>query len=291
MTSSQHPAQSGPIPAEAGIGLRAPHFEQIVEERPDIPWLEFHPENYLGGGAPYLYLERIRAHYPMSMHGVGLSLGAADGLDKAHLARLAELAAKIEPGLISEHLSFARVGDAYLNDLLPLPYTEEALAQVVSNVQQAQDAFQRPILVENASAYMTFTASTMSEQAFLAEVCKRAGCMALLDVNNVYVNARNHNFDAAQFIAETPADIIGEIHLAGHAINHFDDGKEIRIDDHGSHVDAAVWTLFEQAIQHAGRVPALIEWDTRIPALDVLQAEAARAEAIMATQGGAADAA
>jgi len=291
MTLSQHPAPTGPIPAKAGIGLRAPHFEQIVEERPDIPWLEFHPENYLGGGAPYLYLERIRQDYPMSMHGVGLSLGSVGGLDKEHLARLADLADHIEPGLISEHLSFARVGADYLNDLLPLPYTEEALAQVVSNVQQAQDAFKRPILVENASAYMTFAASTMPEHVFMAEVCRQAGCKALLDVNNVYVNARNHDFDASAFIAETPADIIGEIHLAGHAVNLFDDGQEIRIDDHGSHVDAAVWTLFEQAIAHAGRVPALIEWDTRIPALEVLLDEAARAEKIMSAHSDAADAA
>lgn len=291
MIDSQHPSQSRPIPAKAGIGLRAPHFEQIVEERPDIPWLEFHPENYLGGGAPYLYLERIRRNYPMSMHGVGLSLGSVGGLDKDHLDRLAALAARIQPGLISEHLSFARVDQAYLNDLLPLPYTEEALEQVVSNVQQAQDAFKRAILVENASAYMTFAASTMPEHEFLAEVCRRAGCKALLDVNNVYVNACNHGFDAAEFIAETPVDIVGEIHLAGHAVNTYDDGQEIRIDDHGSHVDAEVWALFAQAIQRMGRVPALIEWDSRIPALSVLQEEAARAEVIMAADGDAADAA
>ncbi len=279
------------VPASAGVGLRAPHFERVLETRPAAPWFEFHPENYLGYGAPFLYLERIRADYPLSMHGVGLSLGAADGLDGRHLARLAELARRIEPGLISEHLSFAGAGGAYLNDLLPLPYTEEALAVVVRNVDQAQTAFGRQILVENASAYLTYTASAMPEHEFMAEVCRRSGAKALLDVNNVYVNARNHHFDAAAFIDAMPAGLVAEIHLAGHAVNRTDDGQEIRIDDHGSHVAADVWELYARAIRRFGRTPTLIEWDTRIPALDILLAEAAQAEAVMSRLGADADAA
>lgn len=269
------------IPAKAGVGLRAPHFDEVVSDRPAVAWFEFHPENYLGYGAPYLYLERIRADYPLSMHGVGLSLGGADGLDPAHLARLAELARRIEPGLVSEHLSFARVDDACLNDLLPLPYTEEAIAAVVRNVEQAQEAFGRQILVENASVYLTYAHSTLPEHEFMAEVCRRSGARALLDVNNVYVNARNHDFDALAFIEATPPEIVGEIHLAGHAVNDLDGGGEIRIDDHGDHVDANVWTLYEAAVARCGQIPSLIEWDTRIPPLATLMDEAARAQAML----------
>lgn len=279
------------IPAKAGIGLRAPHFDEVTTTRPAVAWFEFHPENYLGYGAPFLYLERVRADYPLSMHGVGLSLGAADGLDSGHLARLAELARRIEPGLISEHLSFARVEDAFLNDLLPLPYTEEALAAVCRNVDRAQEAFGRPILVENASAYLTYAASTMPEQEFLIEVCRRTGAQALLDVNNVYVNACNHGFDAGAYIDAIPRAIVSEIHLAGHAVNRMDTGQDIRIDDHGSHVDEAVWRLYERAVRRLGAAPTLIEWDTRIPPLATLRQEAGRAQAILDLEGRAHDAA
>lgn len=282
---------ASPIPASAGIGLRAPHFDDILSTRPAIAWLEFHPENYLGYGAPYLYLERLRAHYPMSMHGVGLSLGAAEGLDARHLGRLAELARRIEPGLISEHLSFARVDDACLNDLLPLPYTEAALDAVVRNIDQAQSAFGRPILVENASVYLTYAASEMTEHDFLIEACRRSGAKALLDVNNVYVNACNHGFDAIAYLDAIPPEIVGEMHLAGHAVNEADDGVSIRIDDHGDAVADDVWTLYRHAAARFGRTPTLIEWDTRIPALDVLLAERDRAQTILDQTGAAADAA
>lgn len=279
------------IPRRAGVGLRAPHFDEVASSRPAVAWFEFHPENFLGYGAPFLYLERIRADYPMSMHGVGLSLGAADGVDPVHLGRLAELARRIEPGLISEHLSFARVEDACLNDLLPLPYTEEALAAVVRNVDQAQTAFGRNILVENASAYLSYEHSTMPEHEFMAEVCRRSGAGALLDVNNVYVNARNHGFDGREFIRAIPRETVGEIHLAGHAVNRVDDGHEIRIDDHGSEVDPDVWELFRLAARRFGATPTLIEWDTRIPALEVLLGEAARAQVILDREGHASHAA
>jgi len=288
MRSSESAA---PIPVKAGIGLRAPHFEEIASARPAVEWLEFHPENYLGYGAPYLYLERIRRDYPMSMHGVGLSLGAAEGLDPDHLARLAELARRIEPGLISEHLSFARAGDAYLNDLLPLPYTPAALDAVVRNIDQAQQAFGREILVENASAYLTYADSEMPEHEFMIEACRRSGARALLDVNNVYVNACNHDFDAAEYLKAIPADLVGEIHLAGHAINRIDDDRALRIDDHGSAVDPAVWDLFRGTLADIGPKPTLIEWDTRIPALGVLMAEAARAQTLMDEIARAEDAA
>lgn len=274
-------ATGAAIPRRAGIGLRAPHFDAIVSARPSVAWFEFHPENYLGYGAPFLYLERIRQNYPLSMHGVGLSIGDAKGLCPDHLARLAELARRIEPGLISEHLSFARVDGAYLNDLLPLPYTEEALEAVVRNVDQAQTAFGRPILIENASAYLAYEASTMLEHEFLAEACRRSGAKALFDVNNVYVNAQNHNFDALAYIEATPREIVGEIHLAGHAVNDVGDGRAIRIDDHGDHVDPAVWSLFEAAVARFGQIPTLIEWDTRIPSLQILMEEAARAQSIL----------
>ena len=284
-------AQSLQIPEKAGIGLRAEHFDHVVETRPAVPWFEFHPENYLGYGAPFLYLERVREDYPLSMHGVGLSLGSADGLDVGHLRRLAELARRIEPSLLSEHLSFARVDAAYLNDLLPLPYTEEALVAVVRNIDQAQTAFGRQILVENASAYLAYEHSTLPEHEFMAEVCRRSGAKALFDVNNVYVNACNHDFDAAAYIDAFPGSLVGEIHLAGHAVNDVGDGRTIRIDDHGSAIDDAVWALYEQALANFGPKPTLIEWDTRVPAFDVLEAEAASAEARLVACRDRADAA
>ena len=280
-----------PIPVAAGIGLRAEHFEHVVETRPSVLWFEFHPENYLGYGAPYLYLERVRADYPLSMHGVGLSLGSHDGLDKGHLARLAKLAERIQPALISEHLSFARVDQAYLNDLLPLPYTEEAVAAVVRNMEQAQEAFGRPILVENASAYLTYEHSTMPEQEFMAEVCRRSGARALFDVNNVYVNACNHGFSAETYIDDFPGELVGEFHLAGHAVNDIGGGRVIRIDDHGSAIDDAVWALYERALTRFGARPTLIEWDTDMPAFETLQSEAAKAEALLDQIRAEADAA
>ena len=265
------------IPVAAGIGLRAAHFGELTETLPPVAWLEIHPENYLGGGAPLAYLERARAHYPVSMHGVGLSLGSAEGLDPVHLDRLARLARRIEPGLVSEHVSWSVHQGTYFNDLLPLPYTEESLAAVCRNIDRAQEAFGRRILVENASTYLQFEHSTIPEPEFMRSLAARTGCGILLDVNNVYISCQNHGWSAATYLETMVGAPVGEIHLAGHAENRVGD-RIIRIDDHGSKVAPAVWSLYERALALLGPVPTLIEWDTDIPALDVLLAEAAGAQ-------------
>jgi uncharacterized protein len=279
--SNQNPARAIPtateIPVAAGIGLRAQHFQDVTSRLPDIPWLEIHPENFLGGGAPLAYLEAARSHYPISMHGVGLSLGSAEGVDGAHLARLVALADRIAPGLISEHVSWSVQGGIYLNDLLPLPYTEESLAVVCRNVDQVQSAFRRTILVENASTYLQFQHSSIPEAEFVRAIAERTGCGVLLDVNNVYVSCQNHGWSASAYLASMADAPVREIHLAGHAENQVGD-QIIRIDDHGSHVAPAVWTLYQQALALIGAVPTLIEWDTAIPPLDILLAEAAIAQ-------------
>jgi len=270
-------AERGPIPAHAGSGLRFPHHRVVAESRPDIAWLEVHTENYMGGGTPLHYLDVIRRDYPISLHGVGLSLGSAEGIDAAHLARVREVAARIEPGLVSEHLSWSVAGGIYLADLLPLPMTEEALGIVCRHVDQVQNALDRRLLIENPSSYLQFSHSTIPEWEFLAEVAARTGCGILCDVNNVYVSACNHGWDASQYLAGLPVNAIGEIHLAGHTVREAN-GRTLRIDDHGSPVSEAVWSLYAEALKLFGPVPTLIEWDTNIPAFDVLLDEAKRAE-------------
>lgn len=265
------------IPVAAGIGLRAAHFEELTETLPPVAWLEIHPENYLGGGAPLAYLERARAHYPVSMHGVGLSLGSAEGLDPVHLDRLARFARRIEPGLVSEHVSWSVHRGTYFNDLLPLPYTEESLEAVCRNIDRAHEAFGRRILVENASTYLQFEHSTIAEPEFMRALADRTGCGILLDVNNVYISCQNHGWSAADYLETMAGAPVGEIHLAGHAENRVGD-RIVRIDDHGSRVAPAVWSLYERALALLGPVPTLIEWDTDIPALAVLLAEAAGAQ-------------
>ncbi len=265
------------IPPRAGIGLRAPHYRELLAELPDVGWLEVHSENYFGaGGQPLHYLERARSHYPLSLHGVGLSLGAAHALDRSHLARLAALVRRFEPDLVSEHLSWGSVPGRHLNDLLPLPYTEEALAVAAAHVSQVQDALGRQILVENISSYLRFGHSTLGEAEFIAALAAETGCGVLLDVNNVYVSAVNHGFDPATFFEAIPPEAVGEIHLAG-----FDRVGALLIDTHGTRVAAPVWALYRLALERYGRVPTLIEWDTDIPALAVLLAEAATAESLM----------
>jgi uncharacterized protein len=265
------------IPAAAGIGLRAYHYEAVTQSLPAIAWLEIHPENFLGGGAPLAYLEAARAHYPVSMHGVGLSLGSAAGLDTGHLSRLTALARRIDPGLISEHVSWSVHQGTYFNDLLPLPYTEESLAAVCRNIDQAQEAFTRQILVENASTYLQFHHSTISEPEFIRALAARTGCGILLDINNVYVSCQNHGWDATAYISTMAGAPVAEIHLAGHAENQVGE-RIVRIDDHGSRVAEAVWSLYDQALTLLGPVPTLIEWDTAIPPLEILLAEAAIAQ-------------
>jgi hypothetical protein len=271
-----------PIPAAAGIGLRFPHHRRFLEDPPAIPWLEVHTENYLGGGPTPRCLDAIRAKYPISLHGVGLSLGSAEGLDEAHLARVQGAVVRFAPALVSEHLSFSVVDGTYLADLLPLPMTEEALAVVCRNADAAQAALGRRILVENPSTYLQFRHSTIPEWEFLAEVARRSGCGLLCDVNNVFVSACNHGWDAMTYLRALPRDAIGEIHLAGHAVREVGDGVAVRIDDHGSRVCEEVWSLFGAALDLFGPVPTLIEWDTDIPPVEVLLEEAARAEALIA---------
>jgi uncharacterized protein (UPF0276 family) len=264
----------GLIPAKAGIGLRAVHHEALLAERPDVGWLEAHSENYFAdGGATLDYLPQLAEHYPLSLHGVGLSLGSTDPLDRAHLRRLRSLIDRFEPGLVSEHVSWGSIGQIHLNDLLPLPYTWEALRHLARRVSDVQDALGRQILLENVSSYLQFTGAELDEWDFLAALTRESGCAVLLDVNNVYVSSRNHGFDPLRFLAGIPRDAVHEIHLAGHTVNRYAD-REILIDTHSTHVCDAVWSLYDVAVQRFEHVPALIEWDTEIPALDVLVAEA-----------------
>jgi len=267
------PSKCGSIPAAAGIGLRFAHHHAVLAERPAVAWMEVHSENYLGGGRSIAQLEAVRRDYPISLHGVSSSLGSADGLDATHLARLRGLVERIEPGLVSEHLSWSRIDGTYLADLLPLPLTEEALAAVVRNVETAQEHLGRPILVENPSSYLRFRHSTIPEWEFLRALAERTGCGILCDVNNIFVSCTNHGWDAAAYLAALPVAAIGEIHLAGHATRAVD-GVTLRIDDHGSRVAPEVWALYRAALDRFGRVPTLIEWDRNLPPLAVLVDEA-----------------
>jgi uncharacterized protein (UPF0276 family) len=260
----------------AGIGLRSAHVEEVLATRPNIDWLEVHAENFMGGGPAVRALEGLRRDYPLSIHGVGLSLGSADGLDGRHLERLARLVERLEPALVSEHLSWSVTGGAYLNHLLPLPYTDESLAIVSEHVERVQSRLGRRLLVENPSGYLRFDTSVMEEAEFLAALAQRTGCALLCDVNNIHVTCENLGGDPERYLASLPADAIGEIHLAGHAVNDAD-GRTILIDDHGSPVAAPVWRLFERALARFGARPALIEWDTDLPPLATLLDEARQA--------------
>ena len=278
----------GPVLAAAGIGLRFQHHQSVLETRPAVAWLEVHIENYMGGGTPLRYLDAIRREYPLSLHGIGLSLGSADGVDPDHLARARTVIERFEPGLVSEHLAWSIVDGIYLADLLPLPLTDEALDVVCRNVDCVQAFLRRPILLENASSYLRFSHSTIPEWDFITAVAKRTGCGILCDVNNIYVSASNHGWDASAYLAALPARSVGEIHLAGHTLRKFDDARTLRIDDHGSRVAPAVWALYAEALARFGPVPTLIEWDTNVPPLDVLLAEAAQAAALLQGRAGGA---
>jgi uncharacterized protein len=259
-----------------GIGLRQPHYREVFERLPPLAFLEVHSENFfLDGGASMHALERARAAYPISLHGVGLSLASADALAGEHLARLKRLVDRVEPALVSEHLCWGGVGGMHFNDLLPLPYTCEALALLADRVDQVQATLKRPILLENLSAYVECRHSEMTETAFLAELARRTGCGLLLDINNLYVNAINFGFDPVERLAELDAASIGQMHLAGHTVV-----DDCLIDTHGSPVCDPVWSLYEEACRRFGARPTLIEWDTDLPGLDVLLSEAAQADAI-----------
>jgi uncharacterized protein (UPF0276 family) len=262
------------IPAQAGIGLRAPHYQALLERLPDLGFLEVHAENYFGaGGQPLAYLERFRDRYALSLHGVGLSLGSAEGLDTRHLVRLRALVERFAPRFVSDHLCWCAVDGRHHHDLLPLPYTTEALAVVCANIGHAQDVLGRRLLIENPSSYLRFRHCEMSECDFLVAVARRSGCAILLDVNNVYVSAANHGFDPGEYIRAIPAGAVLEIHLAGH-----DRVDGLLIDTHGTTVADPVWSLYAEAVARFPDAPALVEWDSQLPALDVLLAEAAKAE-------------
>ena len=267
-----------PVPVRAGIGLRPAHFARVLAERPPVPWIEVHSENFfcMGGEMPRV-LEGVRWDYPVSFHGVGLSLGGAEGPNPQHLAKLKALVDRFAPALVSEHLCWGAVGDHHLNDLLPLPYTEEALELMVGHVNAAQEYLGRRILIENISSYLTYRHSTIPEWEFVAALAQRSGCGILLDVNNIYVNSVNHGFDPGVFVRATPPHAVEEIHLAGFTEKP-DLPIRLLIDSHNRPVSAEVWTLYAEALEHVGPVPTLIEWDQDLPELEALMAEAAKAE-------------
>lgn len=272
-----------PSPAAAGVGLRAPHYDNFLDAdaRPPARWLEVHAENYFArGGMHRRTLSAIAEFYPISIHGVALSLGSAEGLDPEHLDRLADLVAEVDPILVSEHLAWSRVGGVYYNDLLPLPLNWETLDIVSANVEQAQRCLGRPILVENPSGYLAIDYSTLGEAEFLSRLVSRTGCGLLLDVNNLFVSAANLGLDMEDWLATVPPTAIGEIHLAGHAAD--DNGRApLLIDTHGAPVAEAVWALYASVVARFGPRPTLVEWDSDIPPLEVLLAEADRAQAIL----------
>ena len=260
------------LPSAAGIGLRAPHYREVLDTLPALGWVEVHSENFFGGGAPLHTLLRVREHYPVSLHGVGLGLASVTPLDAAHLSALARLCADVQPAAVSEHLCWNAVDGMVINDLLPFPYTCEALDHVARRVDQVQEMLGRQLLVENLSSYLSFSHSEMTEGEFLAELTRRTGCGILFDVENLYVNARNLGVDADAFIKAIPAAAVKEYHLAGYSMR---DG--CLVDTHDHPVYPKVWDLYESVLRHIGPRPTLIEWDTDIPELAVLMGEAAKA--------------
>ena len=266
------------IPVCAGIGLRSPHHEELLETLPDVGWVEAHSENYFGEGGPALhYLEQIRRHYPLSLHGVGLSLGGVDPLDRGHLQHLKALVQRFEPDFVSEHLSWGRIDGHHFNDLLPLPYTEEALQHFCDRVSELQDFLGRQVLVENPSSYLRWEKEQIPEWEFYAEIPKRTGCALLLDVNNIHVSCSNHGYDEKLYIRAIDSDDVREYHLAGHAVNLVGE-SQVLIDDHGAPVHPHVWDLYRFTVDVHGPRPTLIEWDTDIPPLSILVREAAEAD-------------
>lgn len=266
----------------AGVGLKAEHYRTIMETSPDIGFFEVHAENYMGaGGPPHRYLSAIRKRYPLSLHGVGLSIGAERPLDRDHLARLRRLIDRYSPALFSEHLAWSSHDEGFLNDLLPLPYTDETLARVVEHIDQVQDVLNRQILLENPSTYLAFAESSWPETEFVAEIVRRSGCGLLLDVNNVHVACTNQSWDPIAYLAAYPLSHVQEIHLAGYAPDADEEGRPLLIDAHDRPVAEVVWDLYARVVEAIGPAPTLIEWDADLPDWPTLKAEADRAERIM----------
>ncbi len=275
------------LPARAGIGLKPEHFREVLETRPDIGFFEVHAENYMVSGGPFHhYLGRIREHYALSLHGVGLSIGGDAPLDEAHLSRLAALIERYEPAVFSEHLAWSSHGDVFYNDLLPIPYDGATLSRVCDHIDRTQERLRRRMLLENPSTYVEFDASTMDEASFLRDIVRRTGCGLLLDVNNVHVSCTNHGRDALAFIDALPLEAVGQIHIAGFTQDADALGAPLLIDSHGSAVDDAVWALYGETISRVGPMPSLLERDNDIPAFSKLLAEALRAEELMCAATG-----
>ncbi|EIF34910.1 hypothetical protein BCh11DRAFT_02719 [Burkholderia sp. Ch1-1] len=292
MSESLRPDVQWSLPHRAGVGLKAEHYRTILESQPDIGFFEVHAENYMGaGGPPHRFLSAIRESYPLSLHGVGLSIGADRPLDRNHLERLKELIARYTPGLFSEHLAWSSHDCGFLNDLLPVPYTVESLTRIVDHIDEVQEVLGRQMLLENPSTYLAFKESTYSEIDFIATVARRTGCGLLLDVNNVYVASINQQWDPFAYIDAYPLAAVQEIHLAGHAEEADEKGRPLLIDSHDRHVADIVWNLFARAIHQTGPIPTLIEWDANIPDWPALKAEAELADAVIqaATQPASAD--
>jgi uncharacterized protein (UPF0276 family) len=275
-----------PIEGLSGTSFKHEHFAAIAAEGPHRGFFEVHAENYMGaGGPPHRILEQIRRDNPVSLHGVCMSIGGPQPLDRAHLERFRSLVERYEPALVSEHLAWSTHRTTFLNDLLPLPYTRESLARVCEHIEDVQETIRRPILLENPSTYVTFRQSTMSETDFIRAIVRRTGCGLLLDINNVFVSATNHGFSALDYLSDFPIAAVGEIHLAGHAEQADDEDELLLIDSHDGPVADAVWKLYEIVIGRGGPVPTLIEWDSNIPDWPILRGEALAAQAILDQHG------
>ena len=278
---------SSGLPPRSGLGLKTEHFREVLGAQPDIGFFEVHAENYMVAGGPFHhFLGLIREQYPLSLHGVGLSIGAEGPLDSQHLKRLAALIERYQPQSFSEHLAWSSHGPVFLNDLLPLAYDAPTLNRVCEHIDQVQSNLKRPMLLENPATYLAFQRSTMDEADFISEVIRRTGCGLLLDVNNVYVSCINHQRDPLTYIDALPLQAVGEIHLAGFAEDTDSLGDRLLIDDHGAPIDNAVWTLYRQVLDRVGPIATLIERDNQIPAFSVLHAEARQADELLHRTGG-----
>lgn len=293
MTVQEHRIHKPSLPEDpAGIGLRHPYYKEVADNPPEVGWLEVHPENYFGGGAHHKFLEKARENFPLSLHAIGLSLGSDQPVSKDHLKQFKALIDRYEPFAVSDHASWSASGNAHLNDLLPLPYTFETLERLCANIQRTQEYFGRQMLVENPSTYIAFKHNDMSEAELMNALAERTGCGILLDINNIYVQSRNHGLDAWAYIDTIKPEHVGEMHLAGHTEQAAGEHL-ILVDTHSKPVKKDVWDLYEHAVKRFGAIPTLIEWDQDFPALDVLVAEAAKARHIInrCTQEGFAHAA
>ncbi len=279
--SSLNNVKLNPISAKAGVGLRQQHLLNFVEGGADVSWVEVHAENFMGVGGPRLNgLLAVRDHYPVSLHGVGTSLGSAEGLDLEHLIKFSKLIDQVEPALISEHLSWSVTGGQYLNDLLPLPLNKESFQIVSNNIDKMQNHFKRQILIENPSVYLSLNNSDIPEFEFLNNLAKTTGCELLLDVNNIYVSCVNTGSNPAEYIKHIDFDKVKEIHIAGHSEEYFE-GQKVLIDTHGSPVCDDVWKLLDKALEFGGTKPVLMEWDTNLPSFEILMDDVYKADEII----------